>query len=108
MSLLALILTHYRLQRKILSLFLERQGFSNAGASLEHQTAALHCTVARNIFFLFFVFGCVVFVFERCFPCVLPLLSACLMYQSFRWGVTGMALSFRSKELSVFQLPRQV
>lgn len=79
----------------------------NVGASSQHQTAVLYCAVASNIFF-FFVFGCVVFVFERSFPSVLLLLSACLMYQSFRWGVTGMALSFRREELSVFQLLRQV
>lgn len=80
---------------------------NNVGTSLQHQTAVLYCTVASDIFF-FFVFGCVVFVFERSFPSVLPLLSACLMYQSFRWGVTGMALSFRREELAVFQLLRQV
>lgn len=92
-------------------MFLEGLGFS-AGAGF---AAALHCSAVSNIFFFlsffpsfFFVFGCVVFVFERSFPSVLPLLSACLMYQSFRWGVTGMALSFRSEELSVFQLLRQV
>lgn len=85
----------------------------NVVVSLQHKRAALHCTVVSNIFFsLFFVFGCVYlfifFFFEHSFPSVLPLLSACLMYQSFRWGVTGMALSFRSEELSVFQLLRQV
>lgn len=67
-------------------------------------------TVPSNIFPFFFLLflDAFFFPFERSFPCVLLLLSACLMYQSFRWGVTGMALSFRSGELCVFQLLRQV
>lgn len=76
---------------------------------LQHKDScvALYCS-KQHIFPFFLVLDALFFFFEHSIPSVLPLLSACLMYQSFRWGVTGMVLSFRSEELSVFQLLRQV
>lgn len=43
------------------------------------------------------VFECVVFIFEQSFPGVLPLLSSCLMYHSFRWGVAAVELYLSSE-----------
>lgn len=51
------------------------------------QTVGLHYTVGTCFIPLFF-FGLFIF------PSVLQQLFACLMYQSFRWGVTAMALCF--------------
>lgn len=61
----------------------------------------LYCiTLYEHVLFFFFE----LFIF----PSVLQQLSACLMDQSFRWGVTGMALCFWSEALAVIRKLCQV